>query len=210
MNNNTHTLWTLVGGIIVGLLIAPWLIPMMGFGGMMGRRSTTSTGALGVAQALDQHFIEQMIPHHEGAIAMANLALQKAVHPEIQALAQAILVAQTAENEDMRTWYKEWFGKSVPEERFGFSGGMMSGGMMSGSGMHMGSRDDIAVLENAADFDKEFIEQMIPHHQMAIMMARMLEAGTNRPEMQELADNIQRSQADEIEQMQEWYQEWYQ
>ena len=205
MNNKTNTLLPLLAGVIIGLFIAPWLIPTMGFGGMMGRRNVTNTNTsgLGIAQALDQHFIEQMIPHHEGAIAMATLALKKAVHPEIKTLAEAILVAQTAENEDMRTWYKEWFGENVPEGRFGFSGGMMSGGMMSGS------RDDISVLENAADFDKEFIEQMIPHHQMAIMMARMLEAGTQRPEMQELAKNIQESQADEIEQMQEWYQAWY-
>ena len=87
--------------------------------------------------------------------------------------------------------------------------GMMSGGMMSLSGMHMGGQEDIAVLENAVDFDKAFIEAMIPHHQLAIMMANMLESGTNRPEMLQLAKNIISSQSKEIREMQTWYVQWY-
>ncbi|MBY0472865.1 DUF305 domain-containing protein, partial [Patescibacteria group bacterium] len=65
-------------------------------------------------------------------------------------------------------------------------------------------------LENASDFDKAFIEEMIPHHQLAIMMAQMLRAGTNRPEMQQLAENIITSQSQEIQEMQSWYKQWYQ
>jgi uncharacterized protein (DUF305 family) len=64
-------------------------------------------------------------------------------------------------------------------------------------------------LENASDFDKAFIEEMIPHHQLAIMMANMLQSGTNRPEMQQLAKNIISSQSKEIQQMQSWYVQWY-
>ena len=56
---------------------------------------------------------------------------------------------------------------------------------------------------------KEFIEQMIPHHQMAIMMAQMLKSGTVRPEMQQLAENIITSQSKEIHDMQGWYRSWY-
>ena len=67
----------------------------------------------------------------------------------------------------------------------------------------------MTALESASDFDKAFIEQMIPHHQLAIMMAQMLRSGTERPEMLELAENIIKSQSDEIEQMQDWYQAWY-
>jgi uncharacterized protein (DUF305 family) len=50
---------------------------------------------------------------------------------------------------------------------------------------------------------------MIPHHQLAIMMANMLQSGTNRPEMQQLAKNIISSQSKEIQQMQAWYTQWY-
>ena len=51
----------------------------MGGGGMpMGARSA------------DAHFIVMIFPHHEGAIAMADLAVQRARHPGIRALAERI------------------------------------------------------------------------------------------------------------------------
>lgn len=205
INNQNNNILYGIGGIVIGLILAAVLFPIMRYGGMMswGNYQNPSVRT-GITSSIDQHFIEQMIPHHEGAIDMANLALDKATHPEIKTLAQAILKAQTAENQEMRAWYQNWFGKSVPEQGTTFYGGMMSQG-----GMHMGSIQDINALKNAPDFDKEFIEQMIPHHQMAIMMARMLEAGTNRPEMLQLAKNIQSSQAAEIQQMQGWYATWY-
>jgi uncharacterized protein (DUF305 family) len=137
---------------------------------------------------------------------MSNLALKKAKHQEIKTLATAIIAGQTKEIEDMRSWYGGWFGKDVPE----ISTYSMGGGMMSGYGMHMGGQEDMTALENASDFDKAFIEEMIPHHQLAIMMAQMLRAGTNRPEMQQLAENIITSQSQEIQEMQTWYKEWYQ
>lgn len=52
----------------------------------------------------DQRFLEAMIPHHEGAIAMARDALLKAEHAEIKKLAQAIITAQEAEIVQMRAW----------------------------------------------------------------------------------------------------------
>ena len=204
-NNQNNKIMYGIGGIVIGLILGALFAPMMRSGGMMSWNDNQNPSVRsGMTSAIDQHFIEQMIPHHDGAIAMANLALEKAIRPEIKTLAQAILKAQTAENQEMRAWYQDWFRKSVPT---GTNLGM--GGMMSQGGMHMGSTQDIDALKNATDFDKEFIEQMIPHHQMAIMMARMLEAGTNRPEMQQLAKNIIKSQSEEIQQMQGWYTNWY-
>lgn len=86
-------------------------------------------------------------------------------------------------------------------------GGGMGGGMMN-MGM-MGDSTDIETLKTAKPFDKEFIEQMIPHHQMAIMMATMLLRGTNRQEMKTLGQNIIDAQSREIEEMRSWYRSWY-
>jgi len=211
MNNNNKTLY-IIGGIVIGIILTAVFAPMFRYGGygMMnwGNRSVSDqriNSNTQVAGTIDKHFIEQMIPHHEGAIAMANLALQKAKRPEIKTLATAIIAAQTTEIQSMKGWYKDWFGNVVPK----VSTGMMGGGMMSQSGMHMGGQEDMTALENAADFDKAFIEEMIPHHQLAIMMANMLQSGTNRPEMQQLAKNIIESQSKEIQQMQTWYTQWY-
>ncbi|GIV87518.1 MAG: hypothetical protein KatS3mg055_0036 [Chloroflexus sp.] len=58
----------------------------------------------------DRRFLEAMIPHHEGAVAMARDALQKAEHAEIRELAQAIITAQEAEIVQMKQWLAE-FGR---------------------------------------------------------------------------------------------------
>jgi uncharacterized protein (DUF305 family) len=149
----------------------------------------------------DQGFIEMMIPHHQDAIDMAEMALKKAQHPELKKLAQSIIRDQNREIKEMQTWYKQWFGQAVPP--------LSSQGMM---GMHQGHgmmAMDLEALAAAQNFDREFIRQMIPHHQMAVMMASNLKTNTNRPEMDKLADDIIRSQSTEIKQMKQWYQSWY-
>ena len=72
----------------------------------------------------------------------------------------------------------------------------------------MGDESDMASLEQADDFDKTFVEEMIPHHQMAVMMATMLKNGTTRPEMKKLAEDIISAQTKEIDQMRSWYKIW--
>jgi uncharacterized protein (DUF305 family) len=191
-----------IGGIVIGVIITLLLGPI----GQYKSNNTIPDKVAGMMNNIDEHFIEQMVPHHDGAIAMAKLALQKAKRPEIKTLAENIINAQEKEIADMQGWYKNWFGGDV---KIGNAYSMM-GGMMSTGGMHMlGNQQNNQTLENATDFDKAFIEDMIPHHQLAIIMAQMLKAGTNRPEMLTLADNITKSQSEEIEQMQDWYKSWY-
>jgi uncharacterized protein (DUF305 family) len=75
-------------------------------------------------------------------------------------------------------------------------------GMMGGMGM--GMMHSMRV-ENEADF----LTQMIPHHEEAIATAKLLKAGTNRPEIRKFADDIIRVQSAEIQQMQQWLKQWY-
>lgn len=72
----------------------------------------------------------------------------------------------------------------------------------------MGDKTDIERLRAAVDFDKAFIEEMIPHHQMAIMMAQVLENTTSRDEMTKLAVDIISAQTNEISEMRKWYKAW--
>lgn len=153
-----------------------------------------------MSQNIDQYFIVQMIPHHEGAIAMAKVALERSKRPEILSLANGIIQAQEAENAQMRTWYEAWYGEAPATLNYGHSG-MMNMGSVEG---------DLALLKAASDFDIEFINQMIPHHEMAIMMAQMLQSSTERDEMKTLADNIITSQAREIDMMRSWRAAWMQ
>lgn len=186
----------------------------------------------------DRHFIVMMVPHHKDAIAMAELALAQAKRPEIKTLAQTIKTTQTRENQQMAGWYQTWYGTAVPDWQPG-QGQMMGRHWPLGNvppGRRLGptrlgqrwngdrsalqaqgigqmancmNRTDLSALRNAADFDRAFIEQMIPHHEMGVMMAQMLQNRGQHPELQTLAKAIITSQTAEIQQMQTWHQTWY-
>lgn len=159
-----------------------------------------------VTTSIDASFIENMIPHHQTAIDMAELALTKAKTEEVKTLAQNIITAQGEEITTMEAWYKTWFGTDVPKNETGTHGGMMGGGMMQEN--MMTGKYSLTELQNASNFDKTFAEEMIPHHQMAIMMAQMLLRTTSREEMKALAQNIIDTQSAEITQMREWLAAW--
>lgn len=172
----------LIIGFAAGYMVAPGGAP--GDGMYRG----------GMSQNIDRHFIEQMIPHHEGAIAMAQLALERSKRPEVLSLAQGIIDSQTLEITQMKGWYSNWFGGAPIED---------------GHRMHMdGMSGDIEELKTATNFDQEFLTQMIPHHEMAVMMAQMLAASTQRTEMKVLADQIITSQGREITMMRSWLASW--
>ncbi|MBI4129880.1 DUF305 domain-containing protein [Candidatus Roizmanbacteria bacterium] len=206
-------LYALIGFLIGGFVV--WLIMTTSINGnysgvmqMMGVRNTGMMGNSYInSSSIDAHFIEQMIPHHEDAITMANLALQNAQRSEVKTLAQNIIDSQSAEITQMKSWYRDWFGLELPAG----TQVMRQHGMMGGSSMHMGmmgDNTDITRLETATDFDRAFIEEMIPHHQMAVMMASMLKNGTAREEMGNLADDIIAAQSSEIDQMRAWLRSW--
>jgi uncharacterized protein (DUF305 family) len=199
----------LLGGIIIAWIISTNVVnsgntQMME---MMGIRSNSSN-MMQNPDKLDAHFMEQMIPHHEDAITMAKLAQTKAKKPEVKRLAEGIIYSQGKEINQMKDWYKTWFGKEVPANNQVMS---QHGMMQNENNMHMGmmgDATDISSLEKSTDFDRTFVEEMIPHHQMAVMMANMLKTGTTRPEMSKLADNIIEAQTREIEQMRQWLKDW--
>ena len=67
---------------------------------------------LGTADAqFDLRFINAMIPHHQGAVTMAEDALSKSKRPEIKQLAQEIVKAQEKEIDQMQQWRQAWYKK---------------------------------------------------------------------------------------------------
>jgi uncharacterized protein (DUF305 family) len=146
----------------------------------------------------DERFIDAMIPHHRGAIDMAEVALENAEHQEIIELSRNIISSQQAEIEELKFIKQEEFGTSdVPME--------MSQQQMRGMGVMV----DPQQLANREPFDRAFIDAMIPHHQSAIEMAVVAHEKSTIPEIKELAENIVSAQQKEIEQMEQWREDWY-
>lgn len=81
----------------------------MGMGNAMDDMMAGLQGKTG--DAFDQAFLSEMIVHHQGAVQMAQVALQNAKHQEIKSLAQAIIAAQTSEINKMQTWGKSWYNQ---------------------------------------------------------------------------------------------------
>ncbi|MGC5016966.1 DUF305 domain-containing protein [Micromonospora sp. DT47] len=145
--------------------------------GMSSSPSTATTGGSAAAgNGADVMFAQMMIPHHQQAVQMAELADTRAADPEVRQLAGQIKAAQAPEIATMSGWLTAW-GKPAPMASA--SGGMP--GMTGGSGMPemdhgmpgMVSAADMDKLEAASgkDFDKHFLTMMIAHHQGAITMA---------------------------------------
>ncbi len=154
--------------------------------------------------SIDQQFIDMMVPHHEGAVAMGRIAQQRAEHPEVRTMANDVVKAQSAEMAQMKSWRMMWYGNDQTP-------GMGSMPMMDG--MDMGqSRDMMASIERlktATPFDKAFIEEMVPHHQTAIAGARIARDKGQRAEIRKVAEDVIRVQTEEIGKMQGWYASWY-
>ena len=75
------------------------------------------------ADPFDRAFIDMMIPHHRGAIAMARELLEKGEHRALRDMAQDIVDAQAAEIERMREWRKDWYGSAAAEHGPGHGDG---------------------------------------------------------------------------------------
>jgi uncharacterized protein (DUF305 family) len=183
------------------LLAAVMLVLALALAACGGDDSDNSGGSAqappaGPGNATDAMFVNSMIPHHEGAVEMAQIAQERAEHPEIKKLADEIITAQERE-----------IGIMEPiRERLAKEHG--SAQMEGDHGMAM-SEEDLTKLRGADPFDREFIDMMIPHHEGAVTMAEEeLDKGENTT-LRKLAEDIISSQNREIEQMESWRKEWY-
>lgn len=193
-------IFALASGVLaVTLALAGCSAPPEGMNGMdpssnPGPSSTTATAF----NNADEMFVTGMIPHHEQAVAMADLLLSKeGVDERVISLANDIKAAQGPEIETMKGWLADWGVAAGGSGMEGMEGMDQGGGMMSDA--------DMAALESASgtEASRLFLEQMTRHHQGAIEMAQQeLDNGKN-PDALKLAQMIIDSQTAEIATMQD-------
>ena len=168
-------------------------------GGQAGDRSTPagSPSAAAYNQA-DIAFAQGMIPHHQQAVQMAELARSRANDPQVKDLAAEIEAAQAPEIEEMTTWLTGW-DASLPSAPAGADAHDGAHGGMPG----MMTDQDMAALEAASghDFDRMFLEMMIVHHEGALEMANTEQQQGQNPAAKALAEKIHADQTAEIGRM---------
>lgn len=155
----------------------------------------------------DVMFAQMMIPHHEQALDMSLIALERSANDEVRDLAQRIYDGQGPEIEQMETWIEDGaaMGGMSHEMHDGtmMPNDMMGGDMMDSSTMAgMASEEQLAELValDSPDFDILFLELMIEHHKGALAMVQMIETSTNS-EAIALAQEISSTQNAEIDEM---------
>jgi uncharacterized protein (DUF305 family) len=135
----------------------------------------------------DISFAEMMIPHHEQAIEMSEIALLNTTNPDVLQLAQGIKDAQAPEIELM----KSWDGVKVSTHAGHTMDGMLSAGELN----------DLREAQGQ-EFDRLFLQGMIKHHEGAIVMAQDVAVSMNK-EVADLSAAIISAQELEIAAMKE-------
>lgn len=155
----------------------------------------------------DLRFIDGMILHHDGAIAMAESALNNSSRPEVQNLAQEIIAAQETEIAQMQEWRQAWYPAvaETPMMYHAEANHMMPMTPEMAAAMRM----DLDLGAADAEFDLRFIEAMILHHEGAVDMAQQVLERGDRPELLALAEEIIATQQEEIDLMRQWQANWY-
>jgi uncharacterized protein (DUF305 family) len=169
-----------------------------GMTGMTGMQATSTGmnmggGMLPTGPNFDRTFIDNMVPHHQGAVAMARIELAKGKRASLQTLARGIISAQNSEITLMKSWRLRWYGSATTPMKMG----------MSMPGM------DTASVANASDVDHSFLTQMVTHHRSAITMATQALKDAKHAEVRALAGRIIKAQQREISVMQRWRKSWY-
>lgn len=173
-----------------------------GGSGSGGSSSTGSSSDAAEFNDADVAFAQGMIPHHEQAVEMADLALKSASSEEVKGLAEQIEAEQDPEIKTMKGFLDDWGrqGSGDSGDREGMDGSSdsdMTGitGMMSDQDMA-----DLGAASGAA-FDKMFLEMMIEHHTSAITMAETEQADGKNADAKDLAGQIIKAQKAEITEM---------
>ncbi|MDQ3553420.1 MAG: DUF305 domain-containing protein [Chloroflexota bacterium] len=203
----------LVGALVLALTACAGATGPSGTPPVAPEPSTPAGASQGVASAFDQAFIDMMVPHHQSATEMAELAQERAEHEELRTLAGEIIAAQETEITQMRDWREEWFGsaETPPMDAMPLLPGMEMSDMDMdmGDGHTMDMTVDIEELRDAEPFDLAFLDAMIPHHESAIEAGEIALGESESPEIRSLAEEIISSQQAEIDQMTAWRSEWY-
>jgi uncharacterized protein (DUF305 family) len=155
--------------------------------GHMGHGSSSSSNSN--YTGADIMFLQMMIPHHQQAIDISNLAMKSSQDAELIELAKIIARDQAAEIKQMKAWLTD----AGASEDMGHSMDGM-GGMLND--------DELAALSAATgkEFDVLWLKGMTEHHDGAIHMTQMIEDAQNA-DIKAFGTKVIKDQSEQIDQM---------
>jgi uncharacterized protein (DUF305 family) len=164
---------------------------------MTSPMSPMSAGGMGgagmpAAVASEFDYLAGMIPHHEEAIATARILQRDTERQEMRAFTAAIIETQSAEVDQMKSWLAAWYP--------GRNRRVVYQPMM---------RDLVGLTGNA--LDRAFLNDMIPHHMIAVMMSQqfVMRNLAEHADVVPFAENIRDTQHAEIQMMSRWLRAWF-
>jgi len=182
------------------IIIVALLAVIMGIG--MSRNA--DHGASGMHKMMDSHekeaslklsgadimFLQMMIPHHQQAVDISDLALTKSKDPELLALAADIRDGQSSEIIQM----KLWLSQANADIDMGHSMGDSMGGMLTEA--------ELSKLKAATgkSFDLLWLKGMTNHHDGALHMTTMIKDASN-VDIKLFGKNVVTAQTAQIKQM---------
>jgi uncharacterized protein (DUF305 family) len=164
--------------------------------------SVSAEASAGAHNAQDVSFAQGMIPHHQQAVEMAELADGRAASSQVKDLAARVEKAQGPEITTMTGWLKSWDEK-VPESMPGMDHSGMDGmdGMDGMAGMMDSADMDKLKKASGKDFDSMFLTMMVEHHEGAVEMATTEKAKGEYKAATAMAGDIVTAQNAEISEM---------
>lgn len=187
-----------------GVLLAGGLALAACSGGDEPAATSSSVPADATFNTADVTFAQNMVPHHEQAVEMAELVPDRSTDPQVLDLAQRIRAAQGPEIDTLDGWLQDW-GQPAAE---GSEDGDHSGMGHSGMGGMM-SDEDMSALRDASgtDFDRMWLQMMLEHHTGAVGMAQTEIADGEDADAVAMAQDIKDSQSAEITEMEQLLQD---
>lgn len=159
---------------------------------------------------IEREFLTGMIPHHRGAIDMAKMCQEKAVHAELREMCDTVIRDQNREKDLMAGYLQRWYGMEPP------LGNMMPAeqmremdGMLHDTKPDMMARMRAMEMKSGRDFEVDFMSSLIDHHSQAVMMATPVLVSAEHSELYPLAQQMVEAQGKEIEDLLKWLDDWY-
>lgn len=159
-------------------------------------------------EELEPTYMGEIVVHHRAVIEMAEVALEKAQHPELKTLARAIIASQTEQIEGFTMLLEGEYGLTPEQAREQAPEPIR----LILPEVNQGLDEKVATIREAPadpEFDRVWMSEVIPHHQVAILESQPVQNGADTPELVLMANMAIGGQEMQIVQMLNWLVQWY-